>query len=65
MAHNHFDFVWKHKIVSRGKEYSALAKILGIPKKVCHFGYFNEDLLQAAAGNGKSTLVQQYSSVTG
>lgn len=48
LAHNHFDFVWKHKIISRGNEYSALAKIIGIPKKFCHFGYFNEDLLQAA-----------------
>lgn len=48
MAHHKFDEAWKNKKIYRDKEYKKLAKVLMIPIKLCHFGYFNRDLLNAA-----------------
>lgn len=47
-AHKNFDVVWKNKKLHRDQEYKLLAIILGIKPKYCHFGYFNESMLDAA-----------------
>lgn len=62
-CHNIFDKLWKPhyrfneetkraKMVfpkmKRGQAYSLLAKEMGIPKKECHFGYFNVKQLKRA-----------------
>lgn len=47
-VHHNFDAVWKSEKIFRCNAYMQFAKILGIPTKLCHFGYFNEDLLQAS-----------------
>lgn len=42
-CHSLFDSVWKdNRRLSREKAYGRLAKLLGIPTKECHFGWFDK-----------------------
>lgn len=41
ILHSVFDPLWKHKWMSRGVAYKALAKAMGLPAKDCHIGYFD------------------------
>lgn len=47
-AHALFDPVWKSKQKTRSEAYADLAKALRIPKKECHFGWFDQPLLLKA-----------------
>ena len=45
-CHAIFDPVWKSKnLLTRGEAYRRLAKLLNIPIKECHFGWFDKDAL--------------------
>ena len=45
-AHAAFDPIWKHGLMRRGAAYAWLADHLGIDRKGCHIGMFDEDLCQ-------------------
>lgn len=48
-CHALFDPVWKlNKNIRREQAYGRLANILNIPKKECHFGWFDRDMLLRA-----------------
>lgn len=47
-AHSLFDPLWKNGGMKRGEAYHHLAKKLGIPKRECHFGWFDETMLLKA-----------------
>lgn len=42
-AHRWFDAVWNQTEVTRGQAYAWLAKQLGISRKQCHIGEFDEE----------------------
>lgn len=47
-CHKYFDRAWRSKSIGRQTAYKRLAKQMGIAKKRCHFGWFNEDDLRKA-----------------
>jgi len=49
-CHNLFDPVWagKRKVMSKGEAYKNLARVLGIPPRECHVGWFDVDMLLKA-----------------
>ena len=47
-CHNLFDPVWQNGVRPRRKCYDILAKKLGIPRTLCHFSYFDIQLLDRA-----------------
>lgn len=47
-AHALFDPQWKEGKKKRGQAYEDLAKHLGIPKRECHFGWFDKETLEKA-----------------
>lgn len=48
-AHNHFDKIWKEKIVRRGKLYKHLSDYLEIPIEYTHIGMFGIDTCKKVA----------------
>jgi hypothetical protein len=48
-CHEAFDMVWRRKQLRKRQDcYRILATQMGIPKKQCHFGWFNESRLNQA-----------------
>ena len=63
-AHALFDPIWQNKQKTRSEAYTDLAKALSIPKKECHFGWFDKPMLLKAIGyltpkeNPKKLLIE-------
>lgn len=58
-AHALFDPIWKNGEKKRGEAYGDLAKKLGIPKKECHFGWFDKEMLEKAIEVLNPTISKQ------
>ena len=51
ICHDRFDRLWKEKKHARKKRdrlYQRMAEIMDIPLEMCHFGYFDMDMLRKA-----------------